>query len=374
MGEEFPYLKKALQPNQRLKKTVFGNYPAKYLQVLEKLFNELLTSSCKGLDAKVSETSPDLTRFQALISELEFAKYLLGKNMNVELLSNNAFGGRKPPDIYAKSDAKDYFVEVKNIQLDEMDYIFGNKIAEILNAQGLAFCVAVKSSSFISTPAYFYNTRDKKENFIQSALDEFSNKLKTSSLKCSPVTIRTKYAEIELHQTNKKRSYLGIGSMKTAISEPSDYGKRIRNDILLKSKKRETWIGDELYKRYIVAIDDDSVFFYIDRYNVEIFGNATYYKYPLKVPDVKLDPKIEDAIKTGWEGYLERMCILQNNRSVIPEDKRGLFFTDPLTKNVSAVLVKHRNDYFLLANPLADHKVNDPAILRDFKDCYIGWE
>lgn len=127
MGEEFPYLKRALQPSQPLEKTVFGNYPAKYLQILEKLFNELLTSSCKGMDVKVSETSPDLIRFQALISELEFAKYLLEKNMNVELLSNNAFGGRKAPDIYAKSDSKEYFFEVKNIQLDEMDYVFATK-------------------------------------------------------------------------------------------------------------------------------------------------------------------------------------------------------------------------------------------------------
>lgn len=366
-------MKKGLQANPSLKNIVF-DYPAAYLQILDKLFNDLFSKSCKGVDIKVSETSPDHVRFHALISELEFAEYFLEKNMHVELLSNTAFAGRKAPDIYAKSDSKDYFVEVKNIQLDEMDYIFGNKIAEILNAQGLSFLVVVKSSRFISTPTYFYETRDEKEKFIQSSLDEFSDKLKKISSKSPPFTITTKYADIELHQTNKQRSFLGIGAMKEAISEPSDYGKRIRNDLLLKGKKREEWIGDELDKIYIVAIDDDALFFYIDRYNVVTFGHAGYYCYPLKVPEVELDPEIANAIKNGWEGYLKRMCILQNNRSVILKNERGLFFTEPLTKNISAVLVKHRNNFYLLANPLADKRINDPAILQEFRDCFIGWE
>lgn len=373
LTQEFHYLEKALLANPALKNTVY-DYPTAYLKILDQLFNELYSKSCKGLDIKVSETSPDPIRFQALISELEFAEYLLGKNMYVELLSNDDFGGRKTPDIYAKSDSKDYFVEVKNIQFDEMDYIFGTKIAEILNAQGSSFCVVVKSSSFISTPAYFYDTREEKEKFIRSALNEFSDKLKNISSKSPPFTITTKYADIELHQTNKKGSYLGIGTMKNAILEPEDYGKRIRKDILLKGKKREDWIGNELDMLYIVAIDDDSSFFYIDRYNVEIFGNATYYKHPLKVPDVKLDPEIEDACKNGWEGYLQKMCILQNDRSVIPENRRGLFFIDPLTKNISAVLVKHRNSFYLLGNPLADKRINNPTILREFAHCFIGWE
>jgi len=98
LTQKFSSLQKGLQANPSLKDIVF-DYPNAYLQILDKLFNELLSRSCKGIDIKVSETSPDLIRFQALVSELEFARYLLEKNMHVELLSNNAFGGRKPPDI-----------------------------------------------------------------------------------------------------------------------------------------------------------------------------------------------------------------------------------------------------------------------------------
>jgi hypothetical protein len=36
----------------------------------------------------------------------------------------------RAPDIYAKNNARDFFVEVKNIQLDDEDYIFGKKALE----------------------------------------------------------------------------------------------------------------------------------------------------------------------------------------------------------------------------------------------------
>lgn len=372
MSTEFHFLQKALEVNPVLKEIVFDYYRTEYLGILDKLFNELYKKSCKGIDIKVSETSPDLVRFQSLVSELEFASYLIGNNMQVELLSDDAFEGRKVPDIYAHHNSKEYFVEVKRIQEDEMDYLFGTQIAEILNSKGLSFMVAIKSSSYISVPTYLYEKREEKEKYIMSALNEFKDKLNNISINSLPLVITTTFADIELHKTNKKRSYLGIGAMKSAISEPSNYKERIRYDVVQKASKRKDWIGDELDKFYIVAMDDNSIFFYIDRYNIELFGHATLYLG--NVPEVETNPEIENSIKIGWEQYLRKMCILRNDRTVIPEDKRGLFFVETLTKNISVVLVKHRNSFHLLANPLAERRINNPAILRELQDCFIGWE
>lgn len=371
---QFPFLERELSKNSELKQKVYSNYRTGYLKILEKLFEELYSCACKGVEAKVHETSADLFRFQSLISELEFARYFARNKMKVELLSSNAFQGRKAPDMWIVGDSKQYFVEVKNIQLDDEDYNFGSKVAEALNSIGMSFMIIVKSSSRLSTPSYKYQGKEQKEKECEKALKEFKTKLKDVSSSITPFLIPTMVADIELHSTKKGKSYLGISTMKTATSEPPDYKERIRYDLLQKSRKREDWTGNELDKFYIVAIDDNSIFFYIDRYNVELFGNATYYCYPLKVPKVKMGHDIENAIKKGWEEYLRKMCILCNDRSVIPENERGMFFAKPSMRNVTAILVKHRDSFFLLANPLADERINNPDVLRELKGCSIGWE
>lgn len=368
------FLERGLSKNSELKQKVYSNYRIGYLKILEKLFEELYGCACKGIEVKVQETSADLFRFQSLIAELEFARYFARNRMQVELLSDNVFEGRKAPDMGIRSDSEEYFVEVKNIQLDEENYIFGTKIVEALNSLGMSFMVVIKSSSLLSTPSYRYQTREQKEKSCEIALSELRSQLKKTSSTVTPVVITTMVADVELHSTKKGKSYLGISAMKEAISEPPEYKERIRYDILQKSKKREDWTGNELDRFYIVAIDDNSVFFYIDRYNVELFGNASYYCYPLTVPKPKIDSEIDTAIKNGWEEYLKRMCVLCNNRSVIPENERGMFFTEPSMKNVTAVLVRNRDRVYLLANPLAEEKINNPAVLRELKGCLIGWE
>jgi hypothetical protein len=371
---ELPFLEKGLCNNSELKQTIYDNYKIEYLKILDRLFEELYSCACKGIEVKVNETSAELFRFQSLVSELEFARYFARNKMQVELLSNNAFQGRKAPDMWVEYDSKEYFVEVKSIQLDEEDYNFGTKIAETLNSFGKSFMVVVKSSSLLSTPSYKYKARDKKETDCQIALNEFKGKLKNIAISTAPMVITTMVADIELHPTKKAKSYLGISTMEQAIAEPPEYKERIKYDILQKSKKREDWTGNELDKFYIVAIDDNSLFFYIDRYNVELFGNATYYCYPLTVPEARIDSEIENAIKKGWEDYLKKMCVLCNNRSLIPENERGMFFTEPSMRNATAVLVRHRDGFYLLANPLAEGRINNHDVLAELKGCLVGWE
>ena len=371
---QFSFLEKGLLRNSELKQKVYGNYRIGYLKILEKLFEELYSYACKGVELKVHETSAELFRFQSLISELEFARYFGRNKMKVELLPHDIFQGRRAPDMCVLGDSKQYFVEVKNIQLDDEDYNFGSKVAELLNSLGMSFMVVVKSSSLLATPSFKYQGKDKKETECEIALKELKTKLKNIASSITPVLVTTMVADIELHPTKKDKSYLGISTMKRAVSEPPDYKERIRYDILQKSEKREDWTDPELNKLYIVAIDDNALFFYIDRYNEELFGKATYYCYPLTVPEVKMDHDIKNAIKNGWEEYLKKMCVLCNNRSVIPENERGMFFTEPSMRNVTTILVKHRDNFYLLANPLAEERINNPDVLRELKGCSVGWE
>jgi hypothetical protein len=365
---DFPFLEKAFYCNLKLKQMVYERYETEYLKYLDKLFQELYSYHCKGIEIKVSETSADEVRFQSLISELEFARYFAGNKMKVELLSCNVFQGRNPPDMLVKSDSKDYFIEVKNIQLDEEEHEFGMKVVEVLNSLNMSFMVVIKSSSYLSTPAYKYQTREQKGRSCEKALSEFKDKLTNTF----PITISTSVADIELHPTKRGKSYLEITTMMEAISQTPDYKEKIRYDIIQKSKKRDEWIGKELDRFYITGIDDSSWLFSIDTYNIELFGKANYY--PISVPEAKINSKIENAIKNGWEDYLRKMCILRNNRSVIPEDERGMFFTEASMKNVTAILVRNKDRFYLLANPFAEETINNPDIFKEFKNCQIGWE
>jgi len=369
----FPFLEKGLRINSELKNELYTTQKNGYLKYLDQLFEELCNSSCKGIEIKVNETS-DLFRFESLVSELEFARYFVRNKMQVELLPNNVFQGRRAPDMLVVGDSKEYFVEVKNIQFDDESYDFGSEIAGTLNALGLSFMVIIKSASFLSSPAYKYQTRDQKGKQCHDAINEFKDKIGKTPLDSPMISITTKIADIELHPAKKGKSYLGISTMLQAISEPEEYKERIRFDILQKSKKREDWTGDELSKFYIVAIDDNSMFFYIDRYNVDLFGHATYYCPPLPVPDITVDAMIDFALKHDWKEYLIKMCVLRNNRSVIPENKRGMLFTESAMKNVTAILVRHGSNFHLLANPFADEKINNANILSELKGCLVGWE
>ncbi len=234
--------------------------------------------------------------------------------------------------------------------------------------------VIVRSSNLMSMPTYLHGTRSMKEKYLHSAIEEFTKEFNSSSINSLPTVIKTTYADIGLNETKKGKSYFGITAMKEAICEPSEYKDRIKYDVLQKAGKSRNWIEDELNKPYVVAIDDNSSFFYRDRYNIDLFGNATCYCQPLKVPEIEINSEIETAINNGWKEYLRKMCVLPNNRSVISENERGLFFTDQVVKNVSAVLVKHAQMFHIFANPLAEKRINNAAILQDFEDCVSGWE
>jgi hypothetical protein len=358
------FLDKGLSCNPDLKQAIYNNSKERYLKLLEQLFEELYKGKVEGIETKVLEIS-DLSRFEALVSELEFARYFL---------QNNVFGKRRAPDMLVTSNLKEYFVEVKNIQLDDEEYILGSKIADVLNSLGLSFMVVLKSSSVLATPAYKHQTIRQKEKICETFINEFKEKLKNISLNSPKISIGTAVADVELHATEKRKSYFGIGTMKQAITEPPEYKERIKFDVLQKAKKREDWTGDELDKFYIVAIDDDSLFFYVDRYNVELFGNATYCCSPLPVPRITIDSKIANALEHGWKGYWQEMCVIPNSRSVIPDNERGMFFNEPEMKSVTAVLIRHRGSFYLLANPFSDERINNPQIFSELSGFLTGWK
>lgn len=373
MATQFKYLDKGLSSNCSLGALVNANHNSTYLGMLDQLFRDLYNSKCSGIDIKINEVH-DLLRFEGLVSELQFAKYFsVVKQWQVELLAHNAFGERRVPDMIAVSGKRKYYVEVKNIQFDSAEHGFGTKIAELLNNKGRRFVVVLKSLSKLATPAYWYQSKSEKKKQVQEALSEFETKLAKIQSSTETGVISTSIADIELLPTEREKSFLGITTTEV-ITEPKDYGPRIVYDVIDKSSKRDDWTDMELDIPYLIAIDDSSwMFDDACRYNIELFGSSTEFYPPLPVPNPTIDGNIQNALDLGWKDYLFTMHILRNGRSVIQDEARGKFFTEPKLKNATAILVKHRDTFYLLANPFADNRINKPDILKELADCIIGW-
>jgi hypothetical protein len=368
------YLDTALSQNQSLRKIVIETYPEEYLKILDKLLQELYSNGCKGIETKFFETSPELFRFQATISEMEFAEFLVKNNLSVELLSNNSFRGRMAPDIHAVGKGVEIYIEVKNIELDEVEHNLGSKVAEHLNSLNLSYMIVVKAATCLSTPAYRAEERRRKEAICAATIEEFKEKTNGLKQQGERVCVEMKNADIELHPTKKNKSYLGISTMKEAISQPENYKQRVRYDIINKAQKRSNWEGKELDPLYIVAMKDNSWLFGIDEYNVELFGHCHYYVPPLKPPQVGINNKIATSLTKGWKDYLSKMYLINNNQSVIPENERGMLFTEPILANVTAFLVANKQRHYLLANPFAEERINYPRISGIFENVILGWE
>ncbi len=371
MELHFPSLERGLSSNPRLGELVYSIPGTEYLKLLDQLFDDLYNGGCEGVDKKVVEVS-DLLRFQSLVSELQFARYFILKNCQVEFLPNDAFSGRKAPDMLVTGNSKDYFVEVKNIQFDDEEYNFGKAIADALNSVGKSFMVVIRSSSNLSKPAYKYETKNQKELDSRNALEEFRTKIREIP-EDKKTEISTTVADIELYPTRKGKSYLGMSAMKQVITLREEYLERIKYDVLQKGSKRNDWSGFELDKLYVVAIDDESIFFDTDWYNIIMFGLATEFYPPLPIPEPTIDDTIQHAIDLGWKEYLTKMRILRNNRSVIEDNQRGAFFNEEAMKNVTAVMVRNRTNFYLMANPFSEDRINSPSILTEMADCIIGW-
>jgi hypothetical protein len=338
------------------------------------LFSDLYESNlCSGIDTKAKEVN-DLLRFEGLVSELQFARYFsVVKRWEVSLLGNNAFGERKVPDMEVTSFIRKYYIEVKNIQYDAAEHQFATRIIQLLNDQGRRFMVVLKSLSALATQAFWYQTRKEKERQIQEALIEFKAVLDKIPSSSEKVTISTSIADVELLLTKKEKSFLGITSTEV-ITEPEDYGPRIVYDIIVKCNKRNDWQNGELETPYLIAIDDPSwMFDEACRYNIELFGKSTYFAGFSPVPDPTIDVNVKDALALGWKNYLLEMHILRNGRSVIEDKDRGKLFTESRLTNFTALLIRHSQAFYLLANPFSDNRINKPDILTEFSDCKTGW-
>lgn len=337
-----------------------------YLSYLDGLLGFLKERGCRGIREKLSDV-PDLSvKFRAVRSELEVAKALLHAGKSVIFLPDKYMDERSSPDLFVTDKHIEAYVEVKCVTQDPVTDMLLDSLREFLNAHSYPYRVDLTLNEGMSIPTTKWWERDLKERLADKALQEFMAKI-TTVTGPFPTEIKTNAVIFEIHQSASGKGYPGILSTSLVEIPVDKQVEKIRRDICEKAKKREKWTGDERTKIYIVALDFENMTYGEDCVGDALIGSRVTVALPLPLPNTPETGEVKSARKKGWEDFMRGECILTHNRTFLDPCRKGIFFTEPITKNVSGVIGKFRDTLHFAPNPFASDEINDPQLANYIK-------
>jgi len=362
----FSELEWALATNtHNLQDLLFNTYKDKprYLKYLNYLIHFLREHGCSNIQEKLNRIS-DLPRFRSAQSELEIAKALIQRSKSVDLLTENYIGMVSPPDLLAVDDQFEAYIEVKRIMEDQTTGAITEFLRRFLRENNYNYIVNVVLNKTMSIPVIGWRERQFKEETIRKALQEFEAEIRKLDPASLPAEIETMIGKFEIHQSASCRGFPGI--IRTSVitlPEEKMIGK-IRHDVVEKASKRDKWTDDHRAKIYIVALDFEEMTYDKDYLEIALIGHRVYVKPPLRVPIICETIEVQHAKERGWEKFLRETCILPSNRTYLDSNKRGIFFTEPIVKNVSGVIGRFGETLHFVPNPFSFDEINDPRLVN----------
>jgi hypothetical protein len=311
-----PHMDWALQLNQdvrqKLESSFFDGHD--YWRYLDDLVGFLRSKNVAGIQEKVKDAD-NLDKFYSTVSELEFARILAGKGKDVTLLKDRFFENRTSPDMLVKDSTREMYVEVKRLTEGRAGHLIIDFLRSYLNHPERTFRVNVVLNRELSVPMTKLDQRTAREKEAKEIIEEFRSRFDAIDVAHLPVSFEIAGVTFEIQPTKLQRGYLGV--IRTAVFEPSTemWVEKLAYDVCEKAKKRQSWIGDDLKKLYIVAIDCEEKCLDEDKVDLALIGGT------------------------------------------------GVFLTNPITKNVSAVMVRFKSgSVYFLPNPFACDEINDAEI------------
>ncbi len=357
----FSNLDWSLQFNSELGQLLYSTYfNTGYLKYLDELIATLRSKAVRGIREKLADVS-DLFKFLSTVSELEIARVLCSKYAT-ELLPDDAWSGSSP-DIVVR-DGEDMLIEVKRLTEDEAVGIIRIELRQFLPYQKPPIRVDVRLKEVLSLPVVKRPERTKKEEIAKRSINQFKEHFEQASKNSLPIKIETEGAIFSLHSTYRvQQSYPGVISTE-AITVPEELlMEKLIQDVCEKAGKRNSFPREKRSCPYIVAIDSEQKS--IDDITLQraFIGDTVYVMPPLPVPKEKVTTEVAYAIAGGWESFLKQTAIVPSNRSYLPYEKRGAFFTRPELRNVSLVIVRTAISRDYLPNPFSHREINRPSLL-----------
>jgi len=309
---KIPNLDWALQLNEDMRQILEINFEEThgYWPYLNDLFGFLRIANVGCVQEKIADAN-HIQKFYSTVSELEFARVLASKGKQVTLLTDDFFENRTSPDMLVTDSSREAYVEVKRLTEGEAAYKIIDFLRSYLNHPERRYVVSIALNQELSIPVTKREERLSKEKIAQRIIEQFPSAFQTADLTILPVSFEIEGIEFRIDATKSPRGYPGV-IRSAVIKVPTEmWQKKFVQDICEKAKKREGWTGEHLRKYYIVAIDCEE-------------------KY-LREDDIE-------------------SCLIGSE---------GVFLTNPVTKNVSGVMVRFVTGRIcLVTNSFAYDEIN----------------
>ncbi|SRR6266480_1460673 len=370
MGPRYPFLSWAFDQNPTLYDLVLETYRAvpRYLGSLDALTGTLRQRKVRGIEEKILDVGPNnLSKLRSTISEFRVAELMALNGKTVRLLSDDYLPG-KSPDILAVDSLGEHYVEVARFSDDEIIEYIRDEVAKFLRNITPPYRVDVFLSSKLSNPAVEHQERRKKEEIAESVLAKFGRILAEYGEFSATHSIIIDDVEFQISKSPIETGFVGTVTTETMVVQSGHFSERIKflvtDPKLGKAIKRESWIGADRSKYYIVAVVVEQPFFDLESAITPLLGFRTHYTS--KPPQVEIHPLVKEASSRGWTPLLEELHFIPKEKSVFTS--YGAFLEDAICKNVSAVLVLAENQRLWLPNPFASKEINNPGLVRFFNN------
>ncbi len=376
--KQFSHLKWALQLNPDLAMVIANTYGnnIRYLEYLDELIKELRDGKCSGIREKFADANR-LRKFDSMLSEVEIARILIRHHKNVELLPDDFFHPAKSPDIISTDKNWAFFVEVKTLTEDETVNRMTADIENFLATQNKRNCrVDLNLKRGLTMVTTRFLERRAKEKLAMQSFQEFKDKFAQANLSNLPISLDTKGCIFEINESGLDRSYVGITRTGVFTVPLDKLVEKIRRDVVEKAKKRIDWKQDHPNIFYIVAINSEQTSVTADDVEQALIGTrVTVARWPpdSPVPIEKVRPQklargVKTASKKGWQPFLRELYVIPRNRTFLDINKKGIYFTKRVVKNVSRVLVRFRlGGFHWVPNPFAYDEISDPNLVDYFE-------
>jgi hypothetical protein len=360
-----PHLEWALQFNQDMRQMLESTFEQShgYWAYLDELVGFLRSKNVGAVREKIADAN-HLDKFYSTVSELEFARVLASKGKKVTLLADDFFENRTSPDMLVADSSREGYVEVKRLTEGRASYMIADFLRSYLNHPGRRYRVDINLNEELSIPVTQREEREAREKVAQRVIERFPSVFGAADLTSLPASFEINGVRFEVHPTRKlQRGYPGI--IQTPVIEvPTEkWAEKLAEDICEKAKKRQAWTGEDLRKHYIVAVDCEQKYLDEDDVDLSLIGSTVTHWGNIPLPKIKLGADVQHAIMRGWKTFLEKKCVVPSGTTYLDPAKKGVLMTEPVTRNVSAVITRFANGtVYLLPNPFAFDEINDVGI------------
>jgi len=338
-----------------------------YWKYLDRLISDLTAGKCEGIREKLADVANNSSKFNSAVSELEIARVLIQHKKFVKLLPDvymgkDTAGDIPSPDILAHDKTGNYYVEVSMFSDDETSELIIDELRAFLADSTPPCRVDVSLPQALSLPANSHADRATKYAKIRQVVADFKPKFSSANRNQLPIHITVDGVMFDVFPSGLGKGYPGMVTTDAFQVPTQEYTKIIQYRVSEKSKKRLKWTGDNLDKRYVVAIDSDQITMNEVELYAALIGWGNSFQPPLRIPQRPIPPAIKNAANSGWRAFLENVHLIPLGQTII--DPYGCYLTDPVIANTSGVLLRVGSKLWFVPNPFADPQINDPNLVQ----------